>query len=72
MEPVIIAVICAAVFGVATVLSAFIRHLLLSRDKRLNDQAQHQALEKESIELEKIRRQMATHKRYDSHYQVLG
>lgn len=72
MEPVTIAIICAAAFGVVAVLSAFIRHLLLSRDKNLNDQAQHRALTQEANELEKLRKQMASTKRFDSHYQVLG
>lgn len=72
MEPVTIAIICAAAFGVVTILSAFIRQLLLSRDKHLNDQAQERALARETKELEKLRKQMASSKRFDSHYQVLG
>ncbi|CEK11074.1 gluzincin family metallopeptidase [Legionella hackeliae] len=72
MEPVTIAIICATAFGVVAVLSAFIRQLLLSRDKNLNDQAQQIALAQEIKELENLRTQMASNKRFDSHYQVLG
>jgi hypothetical protein len=72
MEPISIAVICTVVFGVVTALSVFVRQLLLSRDKRLNDKAQHRALAQEAKELEKLRTQMASNKRFNSHYQVLG
>ncbi len=72
MDPVTIAVICAVVFGTVTALSVFVRQLLLSRDKNLNDRAQHRALLQESGELEKLRIQMENNKRFDSHYKVLG
>ncbi|MFC7780316.1 hypothetical protein [Legionella taurinensis] len=72
MEPVTIAIICAAVFGVVGILAAFIRQLLISRDKNLNDQAQLRALAQEAAELNKLRQQMASNKRFDSHYQALG
>ncbi|ASQ45569.1 hypothetical protein [Legionella clemsonensis] len=72
MEPVTIAIICVTAFGVVAVLSAFIRQLLLSRDKNLNDQAQQIALAQEVKELENLRNEMANNKRFDSHYQVLG
>lgn len=72
MEPVTIAIICATAFGVVAMLSAFIRQLLLSRDKNLNDQAQQRALTQEVKELENLRTQMISNKRFDSHYQVLG
>lgn len=72
MEPVTIAIIATAVFGAVTALSVFIRQLFLSRDKNLNDKAQHRALAQESKELEKLRKQMQNNKRFDSHYQVLG
>jgi hypothetical protein len=72
MEPVSIAIICVAVFGVVVGLTAFIRQLLLSRDKNLNDLAQQRALAIEAGELEKLRTQMVSNKRFDSHYQVLG
>ncbi|WED43965.1 hypothetical protein [Legionella cardiaca] len=72
MEPVTIAIICATAFGVVAVLSAFIRQLLLSRDKNLNDKAQQIALTQEVKELENLRSEMANNKRFDSHYQVLG
>ncbi|KTC78066.1 hypothetical protein [Legionella brunensis] len=72
MEPIAIAIICATAFGVVAVLSAFIRQLLLSRDKSLNDKAQQIALTQEVRELENLRNQMTNNKRFDSHYQVLG
>ncbi|MDP1603297.1 MAG: hypothetical protein Q8M03_08535 [Legionella sp.] len=72
MEPVTIAIICAAVFGVAVTLAAFVRQLLLSRDKALNDKAQQNAIAKEAEELSKLRLEMSNNKRFDSHYQVLG
>ena len=72
MEPVAIALICAAAFGVAVAIAVFVRHLLLSRDKRLNDLAQHNAIEQEANELEKLRTEMSNNKRFDAHYQVLG
>ena len=72
MEPVTIAVICTVVFGTVTALSVFILQLLLSRDKNLNDLAQQRALLQETGELEKLRVQMESNKRFDSHYQVLG
>ncbi len=72
MEPITIAVICTLLFGAVTALAVFIRHLLLSRDKRLNDLAQQRALLQESTDLEKIRCQMESNKRFNSHYLVLG
>ncbi|CAM2789385.1 Uncharacterised protein [Legionella steigerwaltii] len=72
MEPVSIALICAAALGTVVVLAAFIRQILLSRDKQLNDDAQTRALSHEVKELEQIRAQMQNEKRFDSHYQVLG
>ena len=58
MESAIIALVCVTVFGVVGILSAFIRQLLLSREKRLNDLAQQRALQQETHELEKIRQEM--------------
>lgn len=72
MEPVSIALISAAVFGTVVVLAAFVRQMMLSRDKQLNDEAQNRALTKEVNELEKMRNQMQINKRFDSHYQVIG
>ena len=72
MEPLTIALICAAAFGTVVALSVFIRQLLLSRDKNLNDEAQRQAIAQEAGELEKMREQMQSNKRFDSHYKVLG
>jgi hypothetical protein len=72
MSPLIIALICAASFGAVVALSAFIRQLILSRDKALNDEAQRRALTHEANELEKLRNQMQNNRRFDSHYNVLG
>lgn len=63
---------CATAFGIAAGIAAFIRQLLLSRDKALNDEAQQRALVLEATELEKIREQMLGVKRLNSHYQLLG
>lgn len=72
MDPISIALICAASFGAVVALAAFIRMMMLSRDKRLNDEAQRIALTQETAELEKMRTQMQSNKRFDSHYKVLG
>ncbi len=72
MEPVSIAIICAVVFGTVVAVSAFVRQLMLSRDKKLNDEAQERALDQEARTLERLRREMENRKRFDSHYQVLG
>lgn len=72
MEPVTIALICAAAFGAVVALAAFVRQLLLSRDKNLNDEAQRRAISQEAGELEKMREQMQSSKRFDSHYKVIG
>lgn len=72
MDPLSIALICAASFGGLIALAAFVRVLMLSRDKDLNDEAQRKALSQEAAELEKMREQMQSNKRFDSHYKVLG
>lgn len=72
MEPVSIGIICAVVFGTVVALAAFIRHLLLSRDKHLNDEAQERALAQEASTLERMRAEMENRKRFESHYQALG
>jgi hypothetical protein len=72
MEPEVIALIAAASFGAVVAIAAFIRQMILSRDKLLNDEAQRRALAQEASELQKMREQMLSGKRYDLHYQVLG
>lgn len=72
MDPLSIAIICVAVFGVVAGLTAFVRQLLLSRDKNLNDKAQQRALAQEAGALEAVRLQMSSNRRLDAHYQVLG
>ena len=71
MEPVSIAIIGTAIFGVTTSIAVFIRQLLLSRDQRLNEKAQERALEKETAALEKMRKKMESTSRFDAHYSVL-
>lgn len=72
MEPVTIAILATATFGVVTALTVFVRQLLLSRDQKMNNKAQRRALSRETQELEKIRSEMASAKRFDSHYKVIG
>ncbi|CEG56412.1 LapA family protein [Legionella fallonii] len=72
MDPLSIALICAASFGAIVTIAAFIRMMMLSRDKNANDEAQRKALTQEAAELEKMREQMQSNKRFDSHYKVLG
>lgn len=72
MEPVTIAIICAVAFGGVVALSAFIRQLIVSRDKKLNDAAQQKALKQELEGLNKMRSDMEDSKRFDAHYKVLG
>lgn len=72
MDPVTIALICAAMFGTVMVISAFIRQVLLSRDKQLNDAAQERALAYEVTELQRMREQMQNKQRFDAHYQILS
>lgn len=72
MEPVTIAIICVVAFGVVLALSAFIRQLLLSRDKLLNDKAQKIALQLEIQQLEKMRAEMYSSERADINYEMLG
>lgn len=72
MEPVTIALICAASFGGLVILAAFVRQLFLSRDKLLNDEAQKNALAQEALELEKMRGEMQNNRRFENHYNVLS
>lgn len=72
MEPITLALIGTAVFGVITTISVFVRQLLLSRDKRLNDKAHKKALSNESKHLEKLRSEMQATSRFSSHYKMLG
>lgn len=71
MEPVTIAIISITVFGVLGLLTAFIRQLLVSRDKKLNDEANLRALKEETDVLDKLRQQMIATPRFSYHYQVI-
>lgn len=72
MDPLSIALICAASFGALVAIAAFIRIMFLSRDKRLNDEAQTKALMQETADLQALRLQMQSNLRFEAHYQVLG
>lgn len=72
MEVIAIGLICTAVFGAVVALAAFLRHILLSRDKQLNDKAQQRALTQEADELKNIRQEMQSRKRMTAHYQLLN
>lgn len=72
MEPIIVALICAASFGGVVAIAAFVRQIILSKDKLLNDEAQRRAITQETSELEKMRQEMQNSKRFDSHYKILG
>jgi hypothetical protein len=72
MDPIIVALICAASFGAVASIAAFVRQLILSRDKNLNDEALRRAQAQSAAQLEKMREQMQSHNRFDSHYKVLG
>ena len=72
MEPGIIALICAASFGVVVTIVAFVRQLLMSRDKKLNDEAQKRALSQEVSELKAMREQMLENGRSALDYRIFG
>jgi hypothetical protein len=72
MEPIVVALICTAVFGTVVILAAFLRQILLSRDKRLNEEAQIRAMAQRAEELDKIRKQMHSTPRFQAHYQLFG
>lgn len=72
MEPFTVAIIGAVIFGSVVALSAFIRQLIISRDKKLNDKAIQRALKEEMLQMEQMRHQMSGTKRFDAHYDLLG
>ncbi len=72
MDPVTVAIVCAAVFGGVVALTAYVRQLRISRDKELNDQAQRKALKAEMMQLQNMREQMANTQRYTVHHEILG
>ena len=72
MEPVTVAIICATVFGAVVALSAFIRQLILSRNKSMNDKAQNKAVAIEAKQLANMRKELEKSERFNSHYQMLG
>lgn len=63
--------ICATVFGGIVAISAFIRQLIVSRERKLNDAAQQRALTKEFENLNDLRIRFESSQRNDTHYQVL-
>ena len=48
MEPIAIAIIGAVVFGAVATLAIFLRQLIMSRDRALNEKAHRKALDKEN------------------------
>jgi activator of 2-hydroxyglutaryl-CoA dehydratase len=70
MDPMTIALICAASFGAVVALSAFIRQLILSRDKNLNDAVQSRALNQEAGILEKMRAEIRSNSPIESFYKT--
>ncbi|MFT4059877.1 MAG: hypothetical protein QM652_10040 [Legionella sp.] len=72
MVPMVVALICAAVFGSVMVITAFLRQIMLSRDKRLNEEAHIRALKQQSDELARIRIEMHDTQRLQVHYQLFG
>lgn len=72
MEPITIGIIAAvAVCGVVA-LSVFVRQLFLSRNQRVNEEAQNKALSIEAQELVRLRMEVQRSREYDSYYQLLG
>ena len=71
MEAVIVALICATVYGAVVILAEFVRRLVLSRDKKLNEEALSRALTNQIGEMEKLRQQMQSQSSFEAHYHVL-
>ena len=72
MDLMILALIGSAAFVLVILITAFIRQFMLRHDTLSNNKAQSSSLIQEVAELEKIRMQMQSNKRYEIHYQVLG
>lgn len=72
MHIAIIAVLAAVGFGVVSIISAFIRHLLMSRDKKLNEEALKGVVNQEKQDMEEMREEMLSYKRFKNHYALLG
>lgn len=72
MDFITIALVGAATIGTIVAFSAFIRQLFLSRDKRLNDEAQRIALTQELSNLEDMRKELLNANRFKIHHQVIG
>lgn len=71
MEPTISFFICTTVLGLGTLGLIFIRNLMLSRDKKLNDKAERLSLEQETKALSKFRKEMVSNKPFTAHYLAL-
>lgn len=68
----LIVLVCTIGLGVITAIAALVRQFLLSRDTKLNEEAQRKALHSEVEELTKMRTQIHENKPYEAHYRVLG
>jgi hypothetical protein len=71
VDPLIIVLICAASFGVITLIAAFVRQVLLSRDKKANDEATQKSLNDETTSLTKMRQQLQESRPSKAHQEVL-
>lgn len=58
MAPLTLALLCTAALGVLLIIAAFIRQMILNREKRKNDEAQIKSLEFEIGRLDELRKEM--------------
>ena len=72
MEPITITLIAAVSVCGIVAMSVFIRQLFLSRNQRVNEEAQNKALSLEADELVRLRMEVQRSQKYDSYYQLLG
>jgi hypothetical protein len=72
MNPLIIVLICTASFGVVATIAGFVRQIILSRDKKLNDEAQTKALQQQADEFKQMREQLISNRRFPNYEKVLG
>ncbi|MBN9230056.1 MAG: hypothetical protein BGO90_13500 [Legionella sp. 40-6] len=58
MAPLTLALLCTAALGVLLIIAAFIRQMILNREKKKNDEAQIKSLEFEIGRLDELRKEM--------------
>lgn len=71
MSPMIIGLICTVSLGALMTIIAFIRQILYSRNTKMNEQAQVDALKLENKILEDSREQFKNDNRFSAHYLIL-